>query len=342
MSEIKLETQQKKVAGYLEGYYITHLIEIGTELGIFPAIWEETNGITISRLASKLSLHEPYLKIWCQTAYYQGILDIDKNGLVKLNPHFDTLLVDSSNMLFMASRIKMAVKVHTDRLRESPQYYYSGGYETEYSSDRSDIIAAATKAPHQAFVFFLSTLTEEHRLKSKLSRPFRYLDIGCGQGSFLKQMAQAFPKGKYFGIDPVKHGIEVGRREISANHLDHAITLESEAGENMNFQNEFDIVGMVVTFHEIMSNERQKLMERAYQSLKSDGLLLIIDFAYPSEMTDFRNKAFGPGIMDQFFETTLGIRHLCAEEQEAMFAEIGFKDFNRVTLKGIDFFTAGK
>ena len=156
------------------------------------------------------------------------------------------------------------------------------------------------------------------------------------------QMARAFPKGQYFGVDPVKHGIEVGKRKICANHLDHAISLESEVGETINFQNEFDIVGLVVTFHEIMADARQKVMERAYQALKSDGLLLIIDFAYPSKMGDFRDKAFGPGIMDQFFETALGIRHLCAEEQEAMFTEIGFKDFNRITRKGIDFFTAGK
>ena len=46
--------------------------------------------------------------------------------------------------------------------------------------------------------------------------------------------------------------------------------------------------------------------------------------------------------MDQFFESSLGIRHLCAGEQEAMLTEIGFKDFNRITQKGIDFFTAGK
>jgi hypothetical protein len=47
-NKIELESQQKKITGYLEGYYITHLIGIGTELGIFPAIWEETDGITIS------------------------------------------------------------------------------------------------------------------------------------------------------------------------------------------------------------------------------------------------------------------------------------------------------
>ena len=83
-------------------------------------------------------------------------------------------------------------------------------------------------------------------------------------------------------------------------------------------------------------------MKQAYQSLKNGGLLLIVDFAYPSGIGDFRNKAFGPGIMDQFFETTLGVRHLCAEEQKAMFTEAGFKDFNRISLKGIVFFTAGK
>lgn len=63
---------------------------------------------------------------------------------------------------------------------------------------------------------------------------------------------------------------------------------------------------------------------------------------YPSKIDDFRNNDYGLGVMDQFMETTLGIKHLTAKEQEEMFAKIGFKDLERTSMQGIDIITALK
>ncbi len=342
MGDISIESQQEKISNYLDGFYITHLINIGTELGLFEELNKAGDGIKISELASNLSLHEPYVKIWCQTAYFQEILDLDEQGRVKLMPFLDTLLADKTSDKYLAGRVRLAVKVHGDRMNEYPEYYQSGDYSTSYSAARSDISASAIESGHRAMVFLFSILPEEDRLKKKLSNVFKFLDIGCGQGSFLMKMAEAFSKGQYVGIDPIKHGIDVANKKIVELGLNNDITLENISGEDVSYMNKFDIVCMVLTLHEIIPDIRQTVIEKAYQALKKDGLLLIVDFSYPAKLTDFRNSDYGLGIMDQFFETTLGVTHLNAKQQESMLKSIGFDDFQRTSLSGIDILTAIK
>jgi 2-polyprenyl-3-methyl-5-hydroxy-6-metoxy-1,4-benzoquinol methylase len=65
MEEINAKTQMAKIRSFEKGFMATHLINLGAELGIFTALNENKEGLTVSELAVKLGLHEPYLKIWC-------------------------------------------------------------------------------------------------------------------------------------------------------------------------------------------------------------------------------------------------------------------------------------
>ena len=97
MQEVSSKTQMAKIRNFEKGFMATHLINIGAKAGIFEALNENKDGLTIPELASKLGLHEPYLKIWCQTAYHFEILDGDENGRFSLQPFLDEILGDKSH-----------------------------------------------------------------------------------------------------------------------------------------------------------------------------------------------------------------------------------------------------
>ena len=94
MGEISAKAQMAKVREFEKGFMATHLINLGAKLGIFEALNENRNGLTVPVLAAKLGIHEPYLKIWCQTAYHFEILDSDEEGRYTLQPYFDEILGD--------------------------------------------------------------------------------------------------------------------------------------------------------------------------------------------------------------------------------------------------------
>ena len=84
MKKVTIRTQTEKLEEFRKGFIATHLIDIGRELGIFEVLKDaKKQGLSVSELAEKLGLHEPYLKIWCQTAYFFKILDYDEQGRFK-------------------------------------------------------------------------------------------------------------------------------------------------------------------------------------------------------------------------------------------------------------------
>jgi hypothetical protein len=78
MEEINAKTQMAKIRSFEKGFIAIHLINLGAELGIWEALYKEKDGLTVSDLAARLKLHEPYLKIWCQTAYHYEIQRLKK------------------------------------------------------------------------------------------------------------------------------------------------------------------------------------------------------------------------------------------------------------------------
>jgi len=343
MEEISAESQMARFSDFHKGFKAIHLINIGAKLGIFQALNEAKGGITVPELASKLGLYEPYLKLWCQTAYCFEILDCDNQRRFKFQPFVDQILGDETHLSNRLAGINLAVNVTGERLKDSPDYYLTGKIMESYTPERSEIVAEAARMLHRGIIYgYLPMLPEVAPIKQMLDQGIRFLDIGCGRGGFIIQLAESFQNSRFTGIDPVPHGIEAGRRTISQLGLEERVFLEHLGGEELPYNDEFDIVSMVLTFHEILPDVRVEVVEKAYQALRRDGKFWLIDFSYPEELEDFRNTLYEPGVVDQFDETCLGVIHLNAHEQNEMLTNAGFDNIQRTSIGGLDMITAAK
>jgi SAM-dependent methyltransferase len=342
MEEISAESQISKINNFHKGFKATHLINIGAKLGIFKALNDAKEGITVSELASKLGLHEPYLKIWCQTAYFFEILDCDNQGQFRYQPFMDEILGDKSHLNNRLAVNNVTVNIIGERLKDSLDYYRTGEIVEDYPPERTKIVAETTKILHQYIGLYFSSLPEDDPIRQMLERGAKYLDIGCGAGGFLIQLAQSFKNSRFVGIDPIPHGIEAGKKMISKLGLENQVSLQQLGGEEITYNDEFDIIGMVLTFHEILPDIRVNVVEKSFQALKNDGQLLIIDFSYPEKLEDFRNPEFEPGIIDQFDDCHLGAILLNAYQENEMFTNVGFKNIQRTSMAGFDIVTTAK
>jgi len=171
----------------------------------------------------------------------------------------------------------------------------------------------------------------EH-LKELLDKGAKFLDIGCGNGNLIVQFANAFGNSKFVGINPDVHGIEAAKATISKMGLEERVTVENIGGEKISYKDEFDLVSMVVTLHEIPPDIRESVVEKAYQALKSGGYIMILDFPYPSNLEDFRNPMYEYAALDQFYETTMGTVHLNNDEQNEILTKTGFRKIQRMPI----------
>lgn len=343
MEEINAASQMAKIRNFEKGFIATHLINIGEKLKLFETLCKAKEGMTIPDLASKLGLHEPYLKIWCQTAYHFEILDCDQLGRFRLQPFLDEILGDKSHFRNYLANISLSVNFLGKFFEEYPDYFRTRGTaENPYTPEISKAVFEVTK--NFPLVFLSMIFPKNDLLKQMLERGIRFLDIGCGRGNLIIQLAQVFKKSMFFGIDPDAHAIEEAKVAISQLGLDKQVSVENLGGEDSPYNEQFDMVSMAVTLHEINPNVRGKVVEKAYRALKSNGQLLILDFPFPSKLEDFRNPMYDFGILDQFFEVCAGFVHLNVQEQNEMLQKVGFKNIQRMTIgKGMfEFITATK
>lgn len=339
MSDITVSQQLEKVWGYYDGLYASYLISIGVECGLFEAM-EGRKAVSASELAAKLGLHEPYIEVWCQTAYRFELLDVDSESKYVMQPHLDEILVDKSSLRYQGAFFRFHVESAHGLLSNIPEYYKSG--ETIGLPEMSaDLGRPLMNALHKQYSLFLNQLSDQDRLKKKLIQPFKLLDIGCFSGGFIIKLAQEYPHAFFWGIDSDSYVINTAEKQIKELGLAQMVSVEAIGGQDINYIEEFDIITLCLTLHEIPLDIKDTVLQKAYSALKLDGVLLIIEIAYPGQIEDFRGPRYRHGIIDQFMETAMGTHHMTEYEQEQKLLEIGFKDIQRIN-QGLDFITAVK
>ncbi len=121
------------------------------------------------------------------------------------------------------------------------------------------------------------------------------LDVGCGSGLFLIELAKRFETAHLFGIDSWKRG------DLSGNHAMRAMENAASAGvaaqievhtadmRSIPFPDQtFDLVLSCLAIHNVKGREErgQALLEMA-RVVKPGGKILLIDFRYGAEYRAF-------------------------------------------------------
>ncbi len=112
-------------------------------------------------------------------------------------------------------------------------------------------------------------------------RAVRLVDIGCGTGRTLAQLAAAQPRLRLTGLDLSPYYLQEARR-VLADVPD--VSLVAENAERLPFRNGyFDIVTSVHLFHELPRPSRRAVVAEMWRVLRPGGLLVIEDSAQLAE-----------------------------------------------------------
>jgi len=146
----------------------------------------------------------------------------------------------------------------------------------------------------------------------------RLLDVACGTGRTLHQLAVAHPTLRLTGIDLSPAYVRTARRR-----LDHVaeLTLAVENAEAMPWTDgAFDVLTSVYLFHELPSNARRNVAREMFRVLRPGGLLVIEDSAQISDSAEIGTalREFPREFHEPFYEKYLD------DDLAAMLREAGF------------------
>jgi ubiquinone/menaquinone biosynthesis C-methylase UbiE len=330
MSEISIQDQIDKINGFAKGYRATHVIDVGMQFGILEALAQIPEGMTVRQLALRLMLYEPYLKIWCQTAYHFEILDADEKEGFRLQPFLDEILGLGMSWSQYPTRPEPDENWRKGQEYESPLFSFIRSGRTVQTSKTPDASFATYKGTVHLPTIFSSLIFPSHKdIRDQLEKGVGFLDIGCGSANLIIEFARCFENSVFKGVDPDYYGIESAERTVAELGLGDRVNVEDMAGEEMDFCEEFEMAGMILTLHEILPEVRSDALSRAYRALTRGGHLLILDYPYPDRLEEFRNPVYTYGIIEQYFEAVNGIVHLSGKQQDRLLRETGFKDIQR-------------
>jgi ubiquinone/menaquinone biosynthesis C-methylase UbiE len=154
-------------------------------------------------------------------------------------------------------------------------HYQTGGWLTEESARLYDIqvetlfLGAAGAMRRQA----IPPIAEF--IRGRDQRQLRLLDVACGSGRFLADLAQAFPALPMVGTDLSQAYLDEAARFLRGRRN---VTFQQANAEALSFESaSFDIVTCVYLYHELPNEVRRRVTSEIARVLKPGGLFAFVD-----------------------------------------------------------------
>jgi ubiquinone/menaquinone biosynthesis C-methylase UbiE len=181
-----------------------------------------------------------------------------------------------------------------------PRYYLQNFH---FQSEGYLSAASAERYDHQVEVLFGGGAAAMRRqalvpLRDALMRHCsngavaKLLDVGCGTGSFLREVKRNYPRLRVTGLDLSGPYLGVAARRLADWSR---VELVEAAAERMPFHNaSFDVVTSVYLFHELPPRIRRAVAAEIQRVLKPNGTFILVDSLQTGDVPEY------DGLLDFF------------------------------------------
>jgi 2-polyprenyl-3-methyl-5-hydroxy-6-metoxy-1,4-benzoquinol methylase len=109
-------------------------------------------------------------------------------------------------------------------------------------------------------------------MEERLRAGGKVMDVGCGSGTALTELAKAFPASEFVGVDPAANMIMEARERYA--DMDN-VRFEIGLGEELSEENSYDLITTFDCMHDM--TDPAGTMRAVHRALQDDGVWLIKD-----------------------------------------------------------------
>ncbi|MEW8292527.1 MAG: class I SAM-dependent methyltransferase [Candidatus Thiodiazotropha endolucinida] len=269
---------------------IALMISIGHRTGLFDTMARippsDSQGI-----AESAGLNERYVREWLGAMVTAAIVIYDADsGCYTLPPaHAGLLTRDASpdNVAVFAQYIPLLGQVEEEVI---DCFYNGGGVPYERYTRFHEVMAEDSGQTVVSALFeHILPLIDGHL--SRLERGIDVLDVGCGRGQALLQLARAFPNSRFTGYDFSQEAIEWARKEADRQGLNNLL-FEVKDVATLDEQGAYDWIVTFDAIHDQKSPDR--VLSAIHGALRDDGIYLMQDIKGSSHLHNNLEHPIGP------------------------------------------------
>uniref|UniRef100_A0A914CBT1 Methyltransferase domain-containing protein n=1 Tax=Acrobeloides nanus TaxID=290746 RepID=A0A914CBT1_9BILA len=270
---------RQKLFGIASNGALSLTIALGVKLGIFDALAEtgtNENPATSEQVAAKAGLKTRYVKEWLCAIACGGLIEVDESGeKFWISEETKGVLSGPNKEGPVLFHLMMPIlgSIYGDI---SKVFEKNGPLGMNYSAygEFYEIMNQMSHALHKQHL--VPSLIPMIGMKEKLEKGIQVLDVGCGKGFHIFELASHFPNSHFTGVDLTPSAIEGAEKDRIQNGAKNVEFICQDA-KNLDsaWKDKFDLVFIFDACHD--QTRPDLCMKEIHRVLKPDGLFAMIE-----------------------------------------------------------------
>jgi SAM-dependent methyltransferase len=287
----EVEAFAGKTVEMLNNAFLTLLVSVGHETGLFDTMAALGRPGTSVEIAESAGLQERYVREWLGGVTVGRIVryypDSATYELPAAHAASLTRAAGPDNLAVMAAYLSLAGEVEP-RLVEC---FRNGGGVPYSMYPRFQALMAQESGAVLDATLIERTLPMVPGLVARLDAGIDVADIGTGSGHAINLMAKAFPNSRFVGYDISEKGIAQARREAEAMGLANA-RFELKDVASLDGTTKFDFITAFGAIHD--QAQPRRVLKGIADSLREGGIFLMVDIAASSNLEENLDHPLAP------------------------------------------------
>lgn len=271
--ETELEQLLGRLAEEVAGAWDVVAIHLGVRLGLYQAL-TGGRGRTAAELAADTGCHTRLVEEWLAGQVLNDNVRRDADGRHRLSAAQAAVLATTTSPAYLGGLTE--VLVATARGHEQIEAAYRADGSLAWRDQQPAVAAGFDRAftPLYAAGLLSSWIPALDGVQDRLERGARVADVGCGFGSAIVMLAEAFPASRFVGVDLHDEAlITAADRAVSAGVADR-VQLRHGAAADLT-GGPYDLVTFFDSLHDF--GDPAEVVARTRDQLADDGTVLLVE-----------------------------------------------------------------
>ena len=312
---------KNRVRLQVQGALSLNVAYVGVVNGLFGALHKLDSADSVT-LAFAAHVDPDYVDRWCDAAYAAGYLDID-GAEFRLTPLGQAMRPDAPEALF-----PMAVQsVLSAHMAERAAGLMRTGQRPGESvlAERETVLPWFGPMLEASFApLFESAICPGVPAFAEVdARGGLAVDLGCGNGWYLRALARRCHKLRGLGVDGFEENIVQSRRLAAEAGLDQRLTFLRADIHGLQLDEPADLIAMNRALHHVWEKGAEELFGWLRANLKPGGFVAIWEPAWPDDRSMLRDPGRQAMAFQNLSEHVQGNHFLRPQEIQDAFTKAG-------------------